>query len=193
MADTKEQNNETGEVKTGKLDSDMNSGRIKRIFRAIGKWFVTFFSAIGRWFVRAGKVVSKVTGKISKAWDQKVSPKVKKYVSPVFVTILILCFLLWYFLKLGEDYTSARVPVKIDIEGRDVRLNVYATGRGAKLLNMRYSNHKDLTFNWGDLEVTPDPNNPRVVIISPNAIQSKISQRYPELEITSLQIPGIEL
>lgn len=152
--------------------------------RPVRVWLGRVFSFIPRW-------LSRLKGPVSKAWNW-IWGRLRKYLSPSFLVILGLAFLFWYTIQLQAEYTTG-VPVRLNIEGTEMRAEIIIKATGYQILSQRYISRKEIELNWSDLDIMPSPGNSRAVVISPLTLQNIISQRYPKLTIVSMgNIPEIE-
>lgn len=168
-------------TKTGaKLGMPLKDTLLKA-WRSFAAWFIHTFAFVGRGWKRLA------------AWWSPYGTKLRKYISPVFITMLVVSFALWYMIKLGYTYT-AEMPVNVNIEGREVRATVVFEATGYRLMSYRFSSRKNISVQWSDLEVTPSSSNPQAVVVSPFALQNIVSVRNPDIKVVSMgNIPEIEL
>lgn len=173
------------------IKKDKSSGRnaangaFRQLWSKVSGWFVRTFTAFGHWS-------SRLWASVSKAWEPRGS-KLRKYISPAFVVMLVISFFMWYIIKLGYTYTT-ELPVYLNIDGRQVRVTAVAEATGFRLAAQRYSGRKGISVRWSELEVTPSATNSRAVVISPYSLQNIISLRNPDIKIISMgNIPEVEL
>lgn len=151
----------------------------------------SLWSRLGRVFSFVPGWFNKIKGPVSKAWDWLWS-RLRKYISPAFLVILGLSFLFWYTTQLQAEYTTG-VPVRLNIEGTEMRAEIIIKATGYEILSQRYLSRKEIEVKWSDLDIMPAPGNSRAVAISPLSLQNIISQRYPKLTIVSMgNIPEVE-
>lgn len=147
------------------------------------------FNALGRWVL---EVTAPLRPPLKKAgvWIRK---KFGKYISPAFLVMLFLSFVMWFIIKLGYTYVT-EIPVNVNIEGNKINVSCVAEGEGYSLFANRYYNQREINLRWSDVEVTPSATNPRAVVISPYSLQNAISVRKPDVKIISMSaIPEVEL
>ena len=113
--------------------------------------------------------------------------KLRKYLSPAFLLILGLSFLLWYSFELQDEY-STQIPIRFNIEGTELRTKVAIHGTGYNIVKQRYSSHREIRLTWKDLDrmFRTSAENPDAVVIQPKALQNIIAERYPDMAIDSM-------
>ena len=116
---------------------------------------------------------------------------IKKYVSPVFLAMVAISFVMWYLTKLSHDYT-ADVPVKVNIDGNQFKVTCVAKGAGYRLVTRRTINKSKVTLRFNEVDTTPSVINPGKYVISPSSLQTAISERNSDIQIISVgDIPEI--
>ena len=75
-------------------------------------------------------------------------------VTPLFLVMLGLSFVLWYVSKLQYSYT-AEVPVVVSVEGDRHRVTCVVQGSGHNILSARYFKRKPVKLKRGDVELIP--------------------------------------
>ena len=63
------------------------------------------------------------------------------YISPVYVTMLVAAFILWYITKLGETYTTDE-QVTVVIDGQEYEVDCTIRGKGTNLINYTMKSKK---------------------------------------------------
>lgn len=122
---------------------------------------------------------------------QKKKFSIKRYVSPVFILMLLISCTMWYLTKLNHDYT-AEIPVKVNIDGNRFRVNCLATGSGYRLLSHRVFNKSKLNLRFSEVSTTPSVINPGYYVVSPSSLQSSISRSNNDIKIEAVgDIPEI--
>ena len=137
----------------------------------------------------------KSSGYIKKAGNvvKAFFAELKKYVSPVFVAMLLLSAFMWYMIKLGHTYT-ADVPVEIEVAGNHFRVECVAEADGYKLLARRTYRKTSVALQLGDIQVSPSMVNDGNYIINAHSLQNAISVRVGDMRIVSVgEIPEIRL
>lgn len=152
----------------------------------------TFEESVRRALRAMGARFSRLGARIAIAW-RPLGTKLRRFVSPVFLGMLILSFFLWYLIKLGYTYTT-ELPVNLNIGGREIKATVVAEGVGYRLMSYRFSSRKNISIDWSDVETSLSASNPQAVVISPYSLQNIISMRNPDIRVLSMgTIPEIEL
>ena len=96
-----------------------------------------------------------------------------RYVSPVFLALLMASFILWYIAKLSYIYTTEQ-KVRVDVDGQV--FDVTCTVEGAlKYKRSREEGHEGR------------------IIIDPQSLQNAISVKFSDIKITSIDaVPEID-
>ena len=116
----------------------------------------------------------------------------KKLLSPAFFIMLFLSASMWFSIKLSYDYKT-EMPVTVNVEGYEFKVNCMVDGRGAQLFARRYYKNRAIQLRWSDLDVSPSSVNPGWEVISPYSLQNAISVRITDIKILSLgPIPEIK-
>lgn len=86
--------------------------------------------------------------------------RIREYITPGYVAMLVAAFILWYITKLGENYTTDH-EVVVEIEGKAYDVDCTIRGKGTNLISYTLSSRRnkfvvpsaELSF---DKEVTDD-------------------------------------
>lgn len=86
--------------------------------------------------------------------------RIRAYITPGYVAMLVAAFILWYITKLGENYTTDH-EVVVEIEGKVYDVDCTIRGKGTNLISYTLSSRRnkfvvpsaELSF---DKEVTDD-------------------------------------
>ncbi len=117
-----------------------------------------------------------------------------RYVSPVFLVMLVASFILWFIAKLNYTYmTEQRVQLLID--GRPVEVTCLVEGLGTNLFGYKVYSNKTLRVPLTELryEVAQEEGHEGWIRIDPQSLQSAISVRYSDIKIISIgEVPEIE-
>lgn len=123
----------------------------------------------------------------------RIKATVNKYVSPVFIMLLLLSLIMWYITKLSYTYQSD-VPVYIDIEGNKFKVECLAEGTGYKLFSHKFFRQNVITLNFRDIQTTQSVINNNSFVIDPFSLQNAISIRTKDLRILSVgDLPEIKI
>lgn len=86
--------------------------------------------------------------------------RIRAYITPGYVAMVVMAFVLWYITKLGENYTTDH-EVVVEIEGKEYDVDCTIRGKGTNLISYTLSSRRsnfvvpsaELSF---DKEVTDD-------------------------------------
>lgn len=86
--------------------------------------------------------------------------RIRAYITPGYVAMVVMAFVLWYITKLGENYTTDH-EVVVEIEGKEYDVDCTIRGKGTNLISYTLSSSRsnfvvpsaELSF---DKEVTDD-------------------------------------
>lgn len=117
---------------------------------------------------------------------------IRRYVPPVFLLMLAISFMMWYLTKLSHDGYTAEVPVRVNIDGNEFRVECVAKGSGYSLLAHRTVRKSKITLRFNEVDTTPSVINPGKYVVSPNSLQKAISEKNSDIQIISIgDIPEI--
>ena len=74
-----------------------------------------------------------------------------RYVSPVFLALLVASFILWYIAKLNYTYTTEQV-VRLDVDGQRFEVTCVVEGVGTNLFAYRVYMNKVLRIPLTELK-----------------------------------------
>jgi len=143
--------------------------------------------------------MKKILGSIKKLFD-----RLRRYISPVFVTLLFASFMLWYILKLNYTYT-AEFDVKVNIDGERIEVPCVVEGMGTNLLGYFFTARKiniplsELQFDKvreaGQVgELGAEPSFVEKIRIRPASLQNAISVRFSDIKIISVDnVPDMNI
>ncbi len=110
--------------------------------------------------------------------------------SPAFLVMLCISFLLWYIIKLGNTYT-VELPVTLSLQGNRFNVTCVAEGNGHRLLKYRMRSHRPLNLRQHDLKLS-EADSLGFCTIDPSSLQSVISLHYGDVRIISVEnIPEV--
>ena len=116
----------------------------------------------------------------------------RKYVPPAFLLMLVISFSMWCLTKLSHEGYTAEVPVKVNIDGNQFRVECTAKGSGYRLLVRRTIRKSKVVLRFNDVDTTPSVINPGKYVVSPSSLQKAISERNSDIQILSIgDIPEI--
>ena len=127
--------------------------------------------------------------------------RLKSYISPVFIMLLVASFTLWYIAKLNYNYTTeldvkirigdSRFSVPCVVEGKGTNLFGYvlSTSRlNIPLSELEYSVMREVT------ELSSVPSDKMRLHLKPESLKNAISVRLSDINIRSIgSIPDIEV
>ena len=108
-----------------------------------------------------------------------------RYVSPVFLALLMASFILWYIAKLSYIYTTEQ-KVRVDVDGQGV---------GTNLFGYQVYMNKTLRIPLSALKYkrSREEGHEGRIIIDPQSLQNAISVKFSDIKITSIDaVPEID-
>ena len=122
--------------------------------------------------------------------------KLRNYISPVFVALLVISFSLWYISKLNYTYTTD-FNIKVKVNGERIIVPCIVEGKGSNLIGYGfYSSRRvsiplsELNYDIVEVEVedegTNTINHEMKVRISPISMQDALSIRFSNIKIVSV-------
>ncbi len=92
---------------------------------------------------------------LKKIWEsvKAFAVKVRKYVSPAFVGLLVVSFSLWYISKLQYTYTT-EFEVKVNIDGERFTVPCVVEGKGTNLFGYKVYTSRRLNIPLEELRYT---------------------------------------
>ena len=127
--------------------------------------------------------------------------KLKRYVSPVFIVLLVASFTLWYIAKLNYTYTT-ELDVKIRIADQRFSVPCVVEGKGTNLFGYVISTSRlhiplselDYTVMREITDLTSAPSDMVRLHLTPESVTNAISVRLSDIKIRSVgAIPDIEV
>ncbi|WP_300722297.1 hypothetical protein [uncultured Alistipes sp.] len=120
--------------------------------------------------------------------------KLRRYVSPVFLALLVASFILWYLAKLSYTYTTEQT-IRLSIDGQPVEISCVVEGLGTNLFGYRVYMNKTLRIPLAELQTTPseEEGHEGKLVIDPQSLQHAISVRFSDIKVISVNsIPEID-
>lgn len=117
-----------------------------------------------------------------------------RYVSPVFLALLVASFILWYIAKLSYTYTTDQV-VRLDVDGQQFEVTCVVEGVGTNLFGYRVYMNKTLHVPLSDLKYmrSREEGHENKIIIDPQSLQNVISVKFSDIKVISVRaIPEID-
>lgn len=117
-----------------------------------------------------------------------------RYVSPVFLALLVASFILWYIAKLSYTYTTEQT-VHVNVDGEPFEVTCVVEGVGTNLFGYRVYMNKSLRIPLSELKYrrSREEGHEGKLIIDPQSLQSAISVRISDIKIVSIgAVPEID-
>ncbi|MCC8036189.1 MAG: hypothetical protein LIO77_09725 [Rikenellaceae bacterium] len=128
----------------------------------------------------------------NKFW-RNLKTETRKFVSPVFVALLVLSTLLWYLTKLSYTYQT-QIPFTVEVEGNRFNVECVTEGTGYRLVSYKYFKKNVINLNFRDIQTTPSVIKSGSYVINPYSLQNAISVRTADMRIISVgDLPEITL
>lgn len=120
--------------------------------------------------------------------------RMHRYVSPVFLVLLVASFVLWYIAKLNYTYTTEQV-VRVSVDGEPFEVTCVVEGVGTNLFGYRVYMNKRLRIPLSELKTKPshEEGHEGKLIIDPQSLQNAISVRFSDIKVVSIgTVPEID-
>lgn len=117
-----------------------------------------------------------------------------RYVSPVFLALLMASFILWYIAKLSYIYTTEQ-KVRVDVDGQVFDVTCTVEGVGTNLFGYRVYMNKRLRIPLSSLRYkrSHEEGHEGRIIIDPQSLQNAISVKFSDIKINSIgTVPEID-
>ena len=122
---------------------------------------------------------------------EKVKNRLHHYLSPTFLLLLAISFMMWYLIKLGHTYT-ADVMVPVNVEGTRIRVKCEVQGSGYRIFAHRFLRRSDIQVTMSEVDVTPSVTNSGMLVINPLSLLKVISENTKDLDVNGVsEIPEI--
>ncbi len=126
--------------------------------------------------------------------------KLRRYVSPIFLALLVASFVLWYIAKLNYTYTTEQ-EIRVNVDGEKFDVECVVEGVGTNLFGYNVYMSKRLSIPLSELnyriaraEEGENGISKQMIIIEPMSLQSAISVRFSDIKVISVgTIPEIPL
>lgn len=118
---------------------------------------------------------------------------IKRYVSPVFLIMLVAAFILWYISKLSYTYTT-EYTVKINTDGEKYKVVCIFEGIGTNLVGYHTNFSKSVRIPLSELKykLSREEGHEGMIIIDPLSLQQAIAVRFSDVKVVSIgSIPEI--
>ncbi len=120
--------------------------------------------------------------------------RMRRYVSPVFLALLVASFILWYIAKLNYTY-STRQDVRVEVDGVPFVVTCVVEGVGTNLFGYRMYMNKTLRIPLSDLKyrVSREEGHEGKLLIDPKSLQSAIAVQLSDIKVISVDgVPEID-
>lgn len=125
--------------------------------------------------------------------SNKISAFFKKYISPVYLVLLLLTLILWYLTQLSYTYT-AMIPIDLNIAGNRIEVEGMAEGSGYRIIYHRMFKRGTMQVSLRDIHLTPSRTEEGYYEVSPGSLQNLINARNNDLRLVSIgEIPPIKI
>lgn len=118
-----------------------------------------------------------------------------RYVSPIFLVMLVASFILWYIAKLSYTYTT-EYTVSINTDGEKYKVVCIFEGVGTNLISYHTSLGKSVKIPLSELKYkkSREEGHEGMLIIDPQSLQHAIAVRFSDVKVSSIgAIPEIPL
>lgn len=118
-----------------------------------------------------------------------------RYVSPVFLVLLVASFILWYIAKLSYTYTTEQT-VRVSVDGQPFEVTCVVEGVGTNLFGYRVYMNKTLRIPLAELKTkrSYEEGHEGKLIIDPQSLQNALAPRFSDIKIISIgDIPEIDV
>ena len=113
----------------------------------------------------------------------------RKWISPVYVAMLVAAFILWYITKLGDEYTTDH-EVTVVIEDVEYNVNCTIRGKGTDLIYYTMSSKRSrFTIPINDLTLDKpmvDNDGNSIVHVTAESLKIALAQRMDNIEVVSV-------
>ena len=109
----------------------------------------------------------------------------RRYVSPVFLALLVASFILWYLAKLTYMYTTEQT-IRLSIDGQPVEITCVVEGVGTNLFGYRVYMNKTLRIPLAELKTRR-----ATTRASSSSTRSRCSTRFRYASATSRSSPSV--
>ncbi|MCM1151592.1 MAG: hypothetical protein NC209_03005 [Alistipes sp.] len=121
--------------------------------------------------------------------------QMQRYVSPIFLVMLVASFILWYLAKLNYTYIT-RQEVRVEVDGVPFDVTCVVQGVGTNLFGYRVYMNKTLRIPLSSLKyrVSQEPGREDKLILDSKSLQSAIAVHLSDIKVISLDgVPEIDI
>lgn len=119
----------------------------------------------------------------------------RRYVSPVFLALLVASFILWYIAKLSYTYTTEQ-KVWVDVDGQVFDVTCTVEGVGTNLFGYRVYMDKKLRIPLSQLKYkrSREEGHEQKIVIDPQSLQNAIAVKFSDIKVNSIgTVPEIDM
>ncbi len=130
----------------------------------------------------------------SKRMMEKVLQWMRRYISPVYMVLLVASFILWFIAKLNYTYTTEQV-IRVNVAGEQFPVTCVVEGIGTNLFGYRVYNDRVLRIPLSELRTACSAEEETFgrLVIEPQSLQNAISVRCTDIKIISIgAIPTLD-
>lgn len=117
----------------------------------------------------------------------------RRYVSPVFLAMLVASFILWYIAKLGYTYTTEQT-VYLNVDGEEFKVTCVVEGIGTNLFGYKAYMNKRLRIPLSELRYvrSREEGHEGMLVLDAQSLQNAISVRFSDIKVISIgSVPEI--
>lgn len=118
-----------------------------------------------------------------------------RYVSPVFLALLVASFILWYIAKLNYTYTTEQT-IRVSVDEQPIEVSCVVEGIGTNLFGYRVYMNKTLRIPFAELKTrhSREEGHEGKLVIDPQSLQNALATRFSDIKIISVgDIPEINI
>lgn len=114
-------------------------------------------------------------------------------ITPLFLVMLGLTFVLWYSAKLQYTYTT-QMTIPVQVGDNRHRVECVVEGTGHNIISARNFQRKTVKLKYSDVELIPVSDMPNTYRVAPESLLNAITVLYSDLKIISVSnYPFVEL
>ena len=125
--------------------------------------------------------------------EKNIFKYLRRYISPVFLALLVASFILWYIAKLNYSYTT-ELPFQVNVDGERFKVSCVVEGMGTNLFGYRVYMNKRLRVPLTELKysVVHTEDGQDFVKIDSLSLHNAISVRLSDIKVISVgSVPEI--
>ena len=125
--------------------------------------------------------------------EKNIFKYLRRYISPVFLALLVASFILWYIAKLNYTYTT-ELPFQVSVDGERFKVSCVVEGMGTNLFGYRVYMNKRLRVPLTELKysVVHTEDGQDFVMIDSLSLHNAISVRLSDIKVISVgSVPEI--